>query len=101
MADTNESHPPSPGHFLGTAAGLRVAYSMIVEEVDDLRRMDETERKSAEITTYALAMAMAAEQHGLPPMAAVENLVSCINDMRRAAGKPEVRLVGPFKAPHA
>jgi hypothetical protein len=80
---------PSPDLFERLARGMRVAYKHVAESVPDVQRMDREERASAEMTTYALALAVAAEEHGLGPMGVAELVVSCINDLRRNRGQAE------------
>lgn len=86
------SNRPKPGHFVGMATGMRAAYAAIAEQVDDIKAMDAIERKSAEMTTYSMALALLAKEHGIPPEVIADNLVSCLNDIRRDDGKQEIAL---------
>ncbi len=82
---------PAPDLFERLARGLRAAYSVIAKSQHDVKRMDDVERASAEMTTYALGLAYTADECGMPPEAAIELFVSCLNDVRRQKGRPELQ----------
>lgn len=86
---------PSPDLFERLSRGMRVAYKVVAASLDDVKRMDDIERASAEMTTYALALARAAEEHGMPVHGVVTMVVTALNELREAKGQPAIQLLCP------
>jgi hypothetical protein len=92
VSEEERMSEPSPDLFERLSRGMRAAYSKVAEHVPDVQRMDREERASAEMTTYALALAYAAEECGFSPPDTLKLVISCINDLRRIRGEAEVVL---------